>query len=162
MSLPTAFGSRSPDATSRSRSVVTLGWRSPSRSCVDRRRPAASRRARRCRRSARSPARCLRRSPRDSVGSDAFGIWMVREASSKPCPKVAALGIAHQGVELVIGVAHARPSGGGEGRCAGKRQERAPVGPRPVLVMRLAHRASPKARHEGRNGPGCRISTTGS
>ena len=49
--------------------------------------PPASRRARRCPRNARSPARCARTVAGDSVGSDAFGIGMVREAESKPWPK---------------------------------------------------------------------------
>ncbi len=48
-------------------------------------RPAAL--ARRCSRTARSPARCAATVAGDSVGSDAFGIWMVREPESKPWPK---------------------------------------------------------------------------
>ena len=84
MSLPTAFGSRSPDAESRLRRLADAR-------VADRRdaiaRPAAlsaSRRARRCRRRSATACSVICAVAGDSVGAVAVGIWMVREAWSKP------------------------------------------------------------------------------
>ena len=111
-----ALASRSPDAISRWRSGTTLGCRLPSRS-----RSAGG--------TVGQPPRATIASYRaiacsvcctvagDSVGSEAFGIRMVREAESKPWPNSLALVLLDQRLQRAsCGGARTRPSVAGQGR----------------------------------------------
>ena len=86
MSDTPAWASRSPDTIRRWRSAVTAGWRPPSRrrsACATSGQPPLATMPSNC---AIACSVCCTVAG-DSVGSDAFGIWMVREPESKPWPK---------------------------------------------------------------------------
>ena len=82
----------------------------------------------------------------DNVGSDAFGIWMVREPESKPWPKSPALVLVDQRLERRVLAERAR----GREAAAGERgrlqaaQDGAPA--RMAVVRRIGH-CSPRSPH---------------
>ena len=85
----------------------------------------------------------------DSVGSDAFGIWMVREPESKPWPKSLALVLVDQRFErrVLAERARSRDAAAGERGRLQAAQDGAPA--RMAVVRRIGH-CSPRSPHRPR------------